>query len=94
MDSIVKRMAPEVRERSGGREGLQRARAELTMNAGQEASLVEEKMTRRRGLPQYWRSAMYANMPQEPIVLRWIFNDVAEVIGFGLGPLSTTPEPD
>jgi hypothetical protein len=93
MDSIVQRMAPEVVERSGGAEGLARARAELAERAGREATLLEEKMTRRRGLAQYWRSAMYDGSP-EPIVMRWLFDEESRLVGFGLGPLSQTPEPD
>jgi hypothetical protein len=46
------------------------------------------------GLAQYWRSAMYTELPQEPIVVRWLFSDEMQVVGFGLGPLSQTPAPD
>jgi hypothetical protein len=94
MDSIVARMAPEVREKSGGADGLRQARAELADRAGEKDKLLEEKMTRRKGLAQYWRAAMHGGFPDEPIVMRWLFNEKSEVVGFGLAPLSQTPPPD
>ncbi|MFL5506514.1 MAG: hypothetical protein ACJ8AU_06500 [Gemmatimonadales bacterium] len=94
MDSIVARMPDDVKEKSGGVASLQKARAQLAMRGGEEAKLLEEKMTRRKGLAQYWRSAMYTELPQEPIVVRWLFSDESQVVGFGLGPLSQTPAPD
>ena len=94
MDSIVARMPDDVKEKSGGVASLQEARAQLAMRGGEEATLLEEKMTRRKGLAQYWRSAMYTELPQEPIVVRWLFSDESQVVGFGLGPLSQTPTPD
>lgn len=93
MDSIVARMPDDVKERSGGVASLQNARAQLAMRGGEEAKLLEEKMTRRKGLAQYWRSAMYTEL-QEPIVVRWLFSEESQVVGFGLGPLSQTPAPD
>ena len=94
MDSIVARMPDDIKEKSGGVASLQEARAQLAARAGEEAKVVEEKMTRRKGLPQYWRSALYTEFPQEPLVLRWVFNESSQVVGIGLGPLSQTPAPD
>jgi hypothetical protein len=87
-------MPDDVKEKSGGVASLQEARAQLAMRGGEEATLLEEKMTRRKGLAQYWRSAMYTELPQEPIVVRWLFSEESQVVGFGLGPLSQTPAPD
>jgi hypothetical protein len=94
MDSIVARMPADIKEKSGGAPALERARAQLTGRAGAEAKVVEEKMTLRKGLAQYWRSAMYTRFPQEPIVLRWLFDEQSQVVGIGLAPLSETPAPD
>ena len=93
MDSIVARMPADVKEKSGGAAGLQESFAQLSVRGGEESKLLEEKMTRRRGLAQYWRSAIYTNL-EEPIVLRWLFDDSLHVVGMGLGPLSRTPAPD
>lgn len=94
MDSIVARMPDDIKEKSGGAAGLQDARAQLAQRGGEEAKVLEEKMTRRRGLAQYWRASLYTEFPQEPLVLRWVFNDSSQVVGIGLGPLSQTPAPD
>jgi hypothetical protein len=94
MDSIVARMPDDVKEKSGGASGLSQARMQLAERAGEEGKLLEEKMNRRKGLAQYWRLALYTELPQEPIVLRWLFNEQSQVVGFGLGPLSQTPAPD
>ena len=94
MDSIVARMPDDVKQKSGGVASLQQARAQLAMRGGEEAKLLEEKMTRRKGLAQYWRSAMYTELPGEPIVVRWLLSEESQVVGFGLGPLSQTPAPD
>ena len=94
MDSIVARMPDDIKEKSGGVPGLQQARAQLAERAGEEAKILEEKMTRRNGLAQYWRSSLYTEFPQEPLVLRWVFNESSQVVGIGLGPLGQTPPPD
>jgi hypothetical protein len=94
MDSIVARMPDDIKEKSGGVAGLQNARAQLAERGGEEAKVLEEKMTRRKGLAQYWRSSLYTELPQEPLVLRWVFNESSQVVGIGLGPLSQTPAPD
>lgn len=94
MDSIVARMPDDIKEKSGGVAGLQDARARLAERGGEEAKVLEEKMTRRNGLAQYWRSSLYTEFPQEPLVLRWVFNESSQVVGIGLGPLSQTPAPD
>jgi hypothetical protein len=94
MDSIVARMPDDIKQKSGGAAGLQDARAQLAQRAGEEAKVLEEKMTRRKGIAQYWRSAMYTEMPQDPLVIRWLLDDSSRVVGFGLGPLGQTPAPD
>jgi hypothetical protein len=94
MDSIVARMPDDIKEKSGGVPGLEEARAQLAERAGEEAQILEEKMTRRNGSAQYWRSSLYTEFPQEPLVLRWVFNASSQVVGIGLGPLSQTPVPD
>ena len=94
MDSIVAHMSGDVKEKSGGAARLQEQRAQLAARAGEEAKVLEEKMTRRRGMPQYWRAAPYTEMALDPIVLRWLFDSEGRIVGMGLGPLSQTPAPD
>ncbi len=93
-DSLLAHMSPEARENAGGADGVNRAVTEFITRAGLESELVAERMTRRRGNPQYWREARYTTFVDEPLVFRWVFNDKGEILGIGMGPLSRTPAPD
>lgn len=92
-DSVLAHSSPDVLERMGGANGLLDARDELLARAGSEKAVILDKMTKRKGNPQYWRESTYENAP-EPIVLRFVFNAQAQVIGIGMGPASRTPAPD
>lgn len=92
-DSILAHSSPDVLDRMGGAKGLLEARDELLARVGSETKVISDKMTKRKGNPQYWRESDYENGP-EPIVLRFVFNAQAQVIGIGMGPLSQTPAPD
>ncbi len=92
-DSVLAHSSPDVLERMGGAKGLLEARDELQARAGSEVEVITDKMTKRKGNPQYWRESKYETAP-EPIVLRFVFNAQAQVIGIGMGPLSQTPAPD
>jgi hypothetical protein len=92
-DSVLAHSAPDVLDRMGGARGLLEARDELLARVGSETKVISDKMTKRKGNPQYWRESDYENGP-EPIVLRFVFNPQAQVIGIGMGPLSQTPAPD
>lgn len=93
-DSLLAHMAPDTQDKVGGREGILKMTEMIAARAGEEAQLVEEKINRRKGSPQYWRSAMFTNMPEEPLVIRWLFDGQQMVVGAGIGPLSQTPEAD
>ena len=92
-DSLLAHSSPDVLERMGGAKGLLEARDELASRAGSEVEVITDKMTKRKGNPQYWRESKYENAP-EPIVLRFVFNAQAQIIGIGMGPLSQVPAPD
>jgi len=92
-DSLLAHASPDVLERMGGANGLLEARDQLLSRAGSETKVINDKMTKRRGNPQYWRESDYENAP-EAMVLRFVFNAQAQVIGIGMGPLSQTPAPD
>jgi hypothetical protein len=68
-------------------------RDQVAARIGNETSVVEEKMNRRKGNRQYWRESTYDNLP-EPFVLRFLLNDGGDIIGVGMGPKSQTPAPD
>ena len=65
----------------------------LSVRAGTEVAVLEEKFVMRNQRPQYWRTAKFTNFP-EPILLRWVINPQGEIVGLGLGPLSQAPPID
>lgn len=93
-DSIFAHLSPAAREGAGGLDGVNQAIVDFLTRAGVEDQLVEEKMTRRNGRPQYWRESRYAAYTEESLVFRWVFNDAGELDGVGMGPRSRTPAPD
>jgi len=66
---------------------------QLSVRAGTETAVIEEKFAMRNGRPQYWRTARFSNFP-EPILLRWVIDGNGLLIGMGLGPLSQAPPID
>lgn len=92
-DSLLAYLSPETRDGAGGIDGINQAVTEFIGRAGVEEELLEEKMTKRRGRPQYWREARFSEAP-EPIVFRWVFDDKGLVVGVGMGPKGSTPAPD
>jgi hypothetical protein len=94
VDSIYAHLAPEVQQGVGGVVGVTREVTGFIERAGMEVAMVEEKMTRRQGAPQFWYEATFEKSGTEPLVLRWVFNDKGEVVGAGIGPKSEAPQPD
>ena len=92
-DSLIAHMSPGSVEASGGAAGILNQRDQVSARAGKETVLLEEKMTWRRGLPQFWHEAMFENFA-EPVVIRWVMDDAGAIVGIGLGPKSQTPDVD
>ena len=92
-DSLLAHMSPASREATGGAAGILSHRDEVSARAGKETVLLEEKMTWRRGMPQFWHEAMFDSMT-EPVVIRWVMDEKGDIIGIGLGPKSQTPAVD
>ncbi len=93
-DSLLAHMEPDAARDMHEGAGLIEMRDQLASRAGSEVFVISDKMTKRRGHPQYWRESKYETGPNEPLVLRFVFNDAGQVIGIGMGPLSGTPAPD
>lgn len=93
-DSIVAHMSKEGAEKAGGKAGVEEMSAMVAGRAGSETTLIEDKMTRREGKPQYWREAKFELFTGEPLVLRWVFSPAGDVVGVGIGPKSETPAAD
>jgi hypothetical protein len=92
-DSLLAHMSPQSREASGGAAGILNQRDLVSARAGKEKLLLEEKMTWRKGMPQFWHEGMFDNLT-EPVVVRWVMDNQGAIIGIGLGPRSQTPEVD
>ncbi len=93
-DSLLSRMSPEAQEGAGGVSGVNQAVANFLARAGAEEALLEERVNRRRGHPQYWRESRYSTFGTEPIVFRFVLDEKGWILGVGMGPKSGTPAPD
>ena len=91
-DSLMAHSSPD-RQDSTARRRYQENLDQLTVRAGTEVEVIEEKFAMRNGRPQYWRTAKFSNFP-EPILLRWVIDGKGELVGMGLGPLSQAPPID
>ncbi len=93
-DSLLAIADSTTRERMGGIEGVRRQMDMVGERAGIPLNVLVEKMTHRRGIPQFWWEAEFSSFTQEPIVIRWLFNEQGEMVGAGMGPKSQAPPPD
>lgn len=59
--------------------------------AGTPTKVLVEKMTRRNGVPQFWWEAEVVNFTDEPVVMRWLFNEQLQIVGVGFTPKSRAP---
>ena len=85
-DSILAIATEETRGKMGGLEGIQQQMEMVAMRAGPVVRVVEEKMTRRNGVPQFWFEAEFVEFPQGTLVFRWLFNEEGQLVGAGMGP--------
>ncbi len=90
-DSLFAHAAPDVRGRVGSPTRFTDLRDQLVGQLGSETALMEEKVTRRRGKPQYWREASFANADGEPIVLRVVLDGERRLAGLSVSPKSSAP---
>jgi hypothetical protein len=93
-DSLFAHMTEESQAAVNGVEGIRQESASFVMRAGGEVELIEDKMTLRRGYPQYWREARFDGFTEEPLVIRWVFDSTGKIAGVGLNPKSRAPAPD
>jgi hypothetical protein len=93
LDSLMAHHPAQDRADSTLRQHLQGDIDMLSVRAGTEVQVLEEKFVMRNKRPQYWRTAKFTNFP-EPLLIRWVINPQGEIIGRGLGPLSQAPPID
>ncbi|MEP6590818.1 MAG: hypothetical protein ABJC19_06520 [Gemmatimonadota bacterium] len=93
-DSVLGAMAPETATEMGGIEGVRQMMDQVAERAGVEVAITEEKMTRRKGNPQFWHAAKFRDFTDDELVLRWVMDADGKITGIGFGPKSRTPDPD
>lgn len=87
-DSLFAMMVPETQNGVGGIDGIRQMMDQIAERAGMMLEVVDEKMTRREGRPQFWWEANFSEFTQEPLVFRWVFTDDGMIRGAGVTPKS------
>lgn len=87
-DSIYAIASEDTRKVMGSAEAIRELMEQVTDRAGFRTLVLEEKMTRREGAPQFWHEALFSDFTDEPLVFRWVFNDKGELVGAGVNPKS------
>lgn len=90
-DSIFTIADSSARAAMGGVEGIEQQMERFGTRAGALLRVVDEKMTRRNGVPQFWFEAEFAEFTADALVLRWLFNEEGQLVGAGMGPKGGAP---
>ncbi len=90
-DSIFAIADSSARAGMGGIEGIEMQMERFGMRAGAVIRVVDEKMTRRNGVAQFWFEAEFAEYVDGALVLRWLFNEEGQLVGAGMGPKGGAP---
>lgn len=92
-DSVIAHMDSASRAQLGMARNIEDGVAQLTVSAGSEEKVLEEKFITRNGNRQYWRKAKFS-IADEPMVIRIVMNAKGEMMGLGMNPASQTPPID
>lgn len=87
-DSLVAMGDSAFAARVGGIDGIREQVANIADRAGIPLTVLEQKMTRREGTPQFWWEAEFSEFAAEPLVFRWLFNEAGQLTGAGMSPRS------
>src|SRR4051812_6745887 len=71
-DSLFAHFGGGMRDQSSTKD-IEQQLAQLTVRAGFEEKLIDEKFVKRNGATQYWRTAKFSLM-EEPLLIRWALN--------------------
>lgn len=91
-DSLWAAMSPEMQQ-DGSVADIQTRADELVARVGTETEVVSEKVVKRNGAWQYWRTAKYSGFP-EPVMIRFVIADDGKITGIGSNPASRQPPVD
>ena len=92
-DSILAHTDAAMRDRLGGKAGVETQQAQIAEHAGAEKAVLEERWTWRNGMRQYWRTMAMTGL-DEPFLLRIVIVPSGEISGIGLGLASMAPKAD
>ena len=92
LDSVVLNLAPNSNPDTTRME-LTRLVGEIAMHGGNQLKVTEEKVVRRRGNYQYWRTADFEHAPG-PVLLRIVLTPDGKYGGHGIGLASEPPPID
>lgn len=93
VDSLIQHHPADAQRDTTLRRTLTASIEQLTMRAGTETAVIEEKFVKRNGRTQYWRTAKFTDFA-EPLLLRWVINPDGTIGGLGMGPKSQAPPID
>lgn len=93
-DSLATGMDAEILEKQGGVEGIVALQGQIAERAGTQTRMIEQKLTRRNGMLQFWHAGEFSEIAGDEVVIRFIFNDQGKVVGMGINPKTRAPAVD
>lgn len=93
-DSLATGMDAELLEKQGGVEGIVALQGQIAERAGVQTRMTEQKLTRRKGMLQFWHAGEFSELAGDEVVIRFIFNDQGKVVGMGINPKTRAPAVD
>ena len=92
LDSVTANLAPNSNADTTRME-LTRLIEEIAVKGGNELKVIDEKVVRRNGRYQYWRTAEFERAPST-VLLRIVLTPDGKYSGFGIGDASDAPPVD
>ena len=92
LDSVVLNLAPSSNADTARME-LTRLVGEIAIHGGNQVKVTEEKVVRRLGSYQYWRTADFEHAPG-PVLLRIVLTPDGKYGGIGIGLANNPPPTD
>ncbi len=93
-DSLASAFDAEMLAKVQGVQGITEMMGQIAERAGIQTKVVAEKLTYRRGNPQYWHEAEFSELADEALVIRWVLSPEGKIVGAGINPKSAAPPPD
>jgi murein DD-endopeptidase MepM/ murein hydrolase activator NlpD len=88
LEDLWKRFSATMRTAFKDKEQLQKFRTQVTNQAGEETSVVDEVATHQGDFDVYVRTTTFSKVPM-PVIVQWAFNAEGEIDGFYIRPQAT-----